>query len=350
MTDEIQEIEKDSIQRSPHDKQNPYVMTNRETIQDKRLSWQATGLLVYLLSLPSDWKIIKDELCNHKTNGRDATRSAFDELIEHKYIMTIQLYKNNLRNGFAYYLYERPYTFEDEELVKNCFRHAGFQRAENPTLHNKQSSLENRHKDIKENIQKKRETEANASLASKEAHVSVSFPNDVLEYVELLCKSLRSLKADYKITDRQKLEWAKDIDKMIRVDLRNPQEIKGLLTWLPTNDFWPKNIKSGKKFREKYDDLWVIRDKEIKSNPTKLKEFNAKIAKEKNIVLTKRLQDKFEKLKELGKIPQDKKLVIYDKGVKNLNCAGYLEYDMNDEAFEKTLLLMFGIKNEDLNG
>ena len=85
-----------TIQRCPHDKENPYVMSNKLSIQDKSLSWGATGLLIYLLSLKKDWIVHKDELSNRKKNGRDATRTYFDELIEKRYILDIQLYKGNL--------------------------------------------------------------------------------------------------------------------------------------------------------------------------------------------------------------------------------------------------------------
>ena len=114
----MSEEKKSFVQRVPHDKQNPYVMTNRDSIQDKKLSWQATGLLTYLLSLPLDWVIRKDELCNHKKNGRDVTRSAFDELIKNKYILEVQLFKGTLKHEKKYYLYETPYREEEEELKR----------------------------------------------------------------------------------------------------------------------------------------------------------------------------------------------------------------------------------------
>jgi len=133
----MSEEKKSFVQRVPHDKQNPYVMTNRDSIQDKKLSWQATGLLTYLLSLPLDWVIRKDELCNHKKNGRDATRTAFNELIKNKYILEVQLFEGTLKRGKKYYLYETPYREEEEEL-KKCLRYAENPQAERATLINKE--------------------------------------------------------------------------------------------------------------------------------------------------------------------------------------------------------------------
>ena len=125
--------EKNTIQRSPHDKENPYVIVNSVSIKDKKLSWQATGLLAFLLSQSSKWIIRKETLFTNKTNGRDATKKAFDELIKHKYILPIQLFKRNLKNGTKYYLYETPFEDAEEEL-KKCLRYTENQFAENPRL------------------------------------------------------------------------------------------------------------------------------------------------------------------------------------------------------------------------
>lgn len=47
-----------------------------ELIRDNRLSWAALGLLVYVLSLPNDFRLRLSHLAKQKTSGRDATRSA----------------------------------------------------------------------------------------------------------------------------------------------------------------------------------------------------------------------------------------------------------------------------------
>lgn len=52
-------------------------------------------------------------------------------------------------------------------------------------------------------------------------------------------------------------EWANHADKMIRIDKRNPEEIKSVIEWCQRDDFWYKNILSTKKLRQKYDDLII---------------------------------------------------------------------------------------------
>ncbi len=50
--------------------------------------------------------------------------------------------------------------------------------------------------------------------------------------------------------------WARDIDLLMRIDQRNPEEIRRVIEWcqLP-GGFWGPNILSGRKLREKFDTL-----------------------------------------------------------------------------------------------
>ena len=49
--------------------------------------------------------------------------------------------------------------------------------------------------------------------------------------------------------------WSKHIDKMIRIDKRDTNRIKEVITWCQKDNFWYKNILSTQKLREKYDQL-----------------------------------------------------------------------------------------------
>lgn len=47
--------------------------------------------------------------------------------------------------------------------------------------------------------------------------------------------------------------WADDVRKMIDLDGRTPDQVKQMIEWCQSNDFWQGNILSVKKLREKYD-------------------------------------------------------------------------------------------------
>ena len=49
--------------------------------------------------------------------------------------------------------------------------------------------------------------------------------------------------------------WAKDIDKMNRLDGRSWEDINKAIDWAMNNDFWQKNIWSGANLRKHYDRL-----------------------------------------------------------------------------------------------
>ena len=49
--------------------------------------------------------------------------------------------------------------------------------------------------------------------------------------------------------------WAKQIDLMIRLDERDPEEIKKIISWCQKDDFWQDNILSTSKLRTQFDQL-----------------------------------------------------------------------------------------------
>ena len=76
---------------------------------------------------------------------------------------------------------------------------------------------------------------------------------------EYLSSSLeRSLEKFKEPTDSTKLKWAKDIDKLMRLDGNTFEEVKQLIDWIHTGkgSFWISNVMSGKKLRDQFPKLW----------------------------------------------------------------------------------------------
>lgn len=73
------------IRRSPRPKTAFTVIQNR-VIDDSRLSFKATGVLIYLLSKPDDWRTSTAQLARAKKEGIDAVRSAMTELEKAGYV------------------------------------------------------------------------------------------------------------------------------------------------------------------------------------------------------------------------------------------------------------------------
>ena len=95
-----------NIIRVQKNKDNPYLMLNKECINDNRLSWSAKGLHTYLLSLPDNWTIYVKELIKHTKSGRDHTYATIKELISFGYMQRFEYrYKGRIVNSY-YVVYE----------------------------------------------------------------------------------------------------------------------------------------------------------------------------------------------------------------------------------------------------
>ena len=88
--------------------------------------------------------------------------------------------------------------------------------------------------------------------------------NQALELSELLLTSHRKEYPDFLSGKngkeiRKTLEsWAADIEKLIRIDKKQPENIRRIILWIKTKgNFWFSNIESGHKLREKYDRMWA---------------------------------------------------------------------------------------------
>ncbi len=80
-----------SIRRGPRPESNFYTL-NKSISEDKRLTWAARGLLIFLLGKPDHWKvsvasIINETKCSRKQTGRDGVYALLDELIECGYVV-----------------------------------------------------------------------------------------------------------------------------------------------------------------------------------------------------------------------------------------------------------------------
>lgn len=99
------------IKRAPRPQANFYVLS-KSISEDKRLSWAARGLLVYLLGKPDNWQVsvqaLVDEVADSaKPTRRDGTYALVDELIECGYITrTANRGSDGRMHGYIYQVSE----------------------------------------------------------------------------------------------------------------------------------------------------------------------------------------------------------------------------------------------------
>lgn len=115
---QVTPLRQPTIRRAKHGKDNPYFMMLRETAQDRNLSYEARGMLAYILSRPDDWHVQVADLIiqadGGKTTkaGKSKVYSILDELAEHSYIVKPKRYQDDKGQWVwtPYEVYERPYT------------------------------------------------------------------------------------------------------------------------------------------------------------------------------------------------------------------------------------------------
>lgn len=102
-----------SIIRAPKVDRFFYVL-DKNISEDKRLSWQARGLLVYLLGKPDNWKVSVEALKletveSRKPTSRDGVYSIMDELSNAGYVKRVPVRDEGGRMaGFDYLVQESP--------------------------------------------------------------------------------------------------------------------------------------------------------------------------------------------------------------------------------------------------
>ena len=162
----------------PHDKQNPYVMISREMAQDKSISPKAKGVLLYLLSLPRDWKIYHSQLQDGLGVGEQYINSAMDELVKVGYADRT---RERVKGIFQPYKYK---IREFKKLLPDRENQPGFSGPENPGLQN--TYIKNT------DIQKKQQQAlpVSAAVSFKHANKEQQIPSihPILEKVDIPIK------------------------------------------------------------------------------------------------------------------------------------------------------------------
>lgn len=107
---------KGQIIRSKKTGKSRYTAISNEIIQSKTLTIEERGVLIYLLSLPEDWKIYKCNIWKQMNIGRDKFLKIWTNLVKHGYITTTKVFRDNsnLIGGYIHTVYEEPFSTESD--------------------------------------------------------------------------------------------------------------------------------------------------------------------------------------------------------------------------------------------
>ena len=101
----------------------------------------------------------------------------------------------------------------------------------------------------------------NSPKSKKRIYDVDSIPYQLAEYLfeEMKKNNPEARKPDFH-------KWANDIRLMMEIDNRKEEQVRNMITWSQSNDFWKGNILSAKKLRDKYDQMKVQANQSYKNN------------------------------------------------------------------------------------
>lgn len=236
------------IQHYPHDKEHPFTMISNALIRDEKLSPNCRWMLIYLLSNKPGWKISPKQIHNHVNKhrycGRNMVYKWINEACEFGYMKKEEYKVGNLIR-YKWYVSEFA-VFRDSV-------------AREPETRDHKNNYK------KEKLKKDRDTKV--SLMSQVA-------SDLSTHMIL---SIQKLNPDFKKPNEK--VWIADMDKLIRIDKRDPEEVKQVIDWVREDDFWKTNVLSPLKLRKQYDMLVLkMQTEEPKKKNGALKSTNTTVA------------------------------------------------------------------------
>lgn len=279
--------ETDTIQRCPHDNNNPYTMIHNDLIRDVSISPECRWLIIYLLSNKEGWKINVKQVINHLKPhmGRNAVYKIFDEAIEAGYIKREEIKKSfakkgALISGFQYFVSETP-------KFKKCLRRVSFRDTDDRDTENRDikniTSKKNNY--IKENTSLKvsSDSSAKADMPAKAGEIDFVSSLDqkekktiddpsVIEIANIMVDELKKVNPEYN-PPRNLTKMLIQIDLMLRRDKRQFCQITDVFKWALADSFWSANMfkpNPAQYLREKFDQLFM---KMIAKPPKKERKF-----------------------------------------------------------------------------
>lgn len=124
-----------TIVRSPRLERDFTILPNR-ALRDPYLSYRARGVLAYVLSMPDNWRTNSTTLARQGREGRDAVRTAIDELIEAGYARRVKARNDDGTFATELHFHDRPTYVKTLGITRGQHSQP---TPENPTTDNQSS-------------------------------------------------------------------------------------------------------------------------------------------------------------------------------------------------------------------
>lgn len=100
-------------------KRDKFVTISNEIARNSALSWEARGLLLYLLSQADGWEVVEADLLAQGPAGRDKVRRMLDELKAAGHFRRVAVRQQDGTFRYVTEIYEEPPLTENPEAAQN---------------------------------------------------------------------------------------------------------------------------------------------------------------------------------------------------------------------------------------
>lgn len=203
------------------------------------LTLKAKALWAFLASKPSGWNFSAERIAAQNQDGKESVGTGLREL------EAVGLLKREVKSK-GYRRFETTYTLT-AEFATGKFVDGKY--ANDLYADEKPVSISNKEDSNKEKSNK----EKNNNPAPAKPAPGREIPPEARQLAKRLHKWITKNKPDRKIRSGWEERWARDIEKMNRLDGRSWEAIAACIDWSQRDDFWHQNILSGENLRKHYD-------------------------------------------------------------------------------------------------
>jgi len=235
-------------------------------------SLKREGKLTLSDSIPYSVEVLAKVLRHEKQTVKEALE-IFKELGLIEILGNGTLYINDIQNYIGKSTTEadrqREYQRRIQEEIETC---------EKSNKKSNRKSTPKKELELKPKLNRKLEEDTKENIIVDSANAQTTkYTTDSIEMlcVESLIHSCLELYPNSKVpcTSQEKEKWALEIDKMRRLDGRTEDEIRQALKYAIYDSFWKANIRSAKKFREKFETLLIQSKQKKTGNKQTTEEF-----------------------------------------------------------------------------
>lgn len=236
------------IERCPHDRENPYSMISNALIRDENLHPSCRWMLIYLLSNKEGWKISPKQIISHCKDFHGCSRDKIYEWIKQAcevgYMKKVEWKEKGLTRC--------KYLLSEQPKFKKCFTHTD---QPDPVERDPvKTDYKNKYISTNVDIDKKEHI--------KEGRKSAPPSAEAKALADKLVSKMKELKPDIRLKGIDK--WGDPIDKLIRIDGKNPKVISDVIDCLDERALI--YVQSAEKFRNEFDSLELKNKVKLQKN------------------------------------------------------------------------------------